>query len=135
MKSIFLTIIILGLSHIVLFSQTVNSIPIKDLNVEYIRIEEFGLVFSNGCYVELDYGQVRLSNVTKSHKILDDSGKVMHFNSILEALNLMDKIGYEYINSNIVSLDSSSCKNQFLLRRKRVELSISDMNIASSPIK
>jgi hypothetical protein len=90
------------------FSQTVNGIPLTELNVKYIRVSEKEIMLSKKINIDIDYGQTyRIRNM----RVLDKDGKDMQFNSIIEVLNLMSKIGYEVVNGS----DSVS---SFLMRKK-----------------
>ncbi len=77
------------------FSQTVNNIPIKDINVEYIEIVGYGRLFSNKVDVDLDFGQnTKFFSGKNDLIILDEKGKVVKFNSVIDALNFMSANGY-----------------------------------------
>jgi hypothetical protein len=93
------------------FSQTVNGIPLKELNAhaEYIRVSENQIYFSKKINIDIDYGQAyRIKNT----RVLDGNGNPMEFNSMIEALNFMSNLGYELVNGG----DNIS---SFLLRRKQ----------------
>jgi hypothetical protein len=93
------------------FSQTVNGIPVKELKVKYIRVIE-NEILSRKINIQIDYGQVaKLKNL----KVLDENGNPLQFNSMIDALNYMDEIGYEVVNSN----DKTS---SFLLRKKEPKI-------------
>jgi hypothetical protein len=93
------------------FSQTVNGIPLKELKVKYIRVTE-NEILSRKINIDIDYGQ--LSKI-KNMRVLDENGSPMQFNSMIEALNYMDEIGYELVKSN----DKPS---SFLLRKKEPKI-------------
>ena len=79
------------------FSQTVNGIPLKELNehAEYIRVSESEIYLSKKINIYIDYGQV---NRIKDSRVLDKDGSSMKFNSMIEVLNFMSSIGYELVN-------------------------------------
>jgi hypothetical protein len=92
------------------FSQTVNGIPLKELNVhaEYIRVSEKQIYLSKKINIDIDYGQsYRIKNI----RVLDGNGNPMEFNSMIEVLNFMSSLGYELVNGG----DNIS---SFLLRKK-----------------
>jgi hypothetical protein len=96
------------------FSQTVNGIPLKELNVhaEYIRVSEKQIYLSKKINIDIDYGQsYRIKNI----RVLDGNGNPMEFNSMIEVLNFMSSLGYELVNGG----DNIS---SFLLRKKESAL-------------
>lgn len=95
------------------FSQTVNGIPLKDLqkNSEYIRIIQSPILLANKIKIDIEYGQ---PEKRKNTEVIDPDGYPTQFNSIIEVLNLMSKYGYELIHSN----DSVSV---YLMKRKEIK--------------
>jgi hypothetical protein len=96
------------------FSQTVNGIPLKELNThaEYIRVSEKQIYLSKKINIDIDYGQsYRIKNI----RVLDGNGNPMEFNSMIEVLNFMSSLGYELVNGG----DNIS---SFLLRKKESAL-------------
>jgi hypothetical protein len=96
------------------FSQTVNGIPLKELNAhaEYIRVSEKQIYLSKKINIDIDYGQsYRIKNI----RVLDGNGNPMEFNSMIEVLNFMSSLGYELVNGG----DNIS---SFLLRKKESAL-------------
>jgi hypothetical protein len=95
------------------FSQTVNGIPLKDLqkNSEYIRIIQSPVLLANKIKIDIEYGQ---PEKRKNTEVVDLDGYPTQFNSIIEVLNLMSQYGYELIHSN----DSVSV---YLMKRKEIK--------------
>ncbi|WP_267406422.1 MULTISPECIES: hypothetical protein [unclassified Chryseobacterium] len=93
MKKIFIAAL-LGFAGLA-FSQTVNNVPIKDIDVEYVQIVGYERLFSNKIDVDLDFGQnTKFFSGKNDLIILDDKGKVVKFNSMTDALNFMSANGY-----------------------------------------
>lgn len=79
------------------FAQTVNDVPIKDINVDYIQIIGTGRGLSTKMNIRLDFGQETKSISFKNRlKIKDEKGNTIKFNSMIDALNFMSSNGYEF---------------------------------------
>lgn len=101
-------------------SQTVNGIPLKELNAhaEYIRVSESPIALSKKINIDIDYGQFyRIKNL----RVLDANGNPMQFNSMIDVLNFLSSVGYELVNGG----DNIS---SFLLRKKEAELKTHNRN-------
>jgi len=79
------------------FSQTVNDVPIKDIDVAYVQIVGYSKLMSTKLNIQIDFGQ-ETSIWTKGAKtvVRDVNGKIMKFNSMIDALNFMNNNGYEF---------------------------------------
>ena len=101
-------------------SQTVNDIPLKDINVEYVQIVGTSRLLSNKVTVEIDFGQLdKLFSSDKDTRIKDANGKNMIFNSMIDALNFMTKNGYEFVQAYAVAVSNQNVYH-YLLRKKKV---------------
>jgi hypothetical protein len=100
-------------------AQTVNGIPINDIDVEYVQIVGSSLILSNKLAIEIDFGQEnKLFSAGKNTRIKDANGKDMIFNSMIDALNFMTKNGYEFVQAFVVT-ESSRNVYHYLLRKKK----------------
>ncbi|HEY5370504.1 MAG TPA: hypothetical protein VIJ75_16085 [Hanamia sp.] len=82
------------------FGQSVNDIPIKDINVEYIQIVGTSKLFSTKVNIAIDFGQeVKAFGGAKQVRIKDADGKNMEFNSMIDALNFMSQNGYSFVQA------------------------------------
>lgn len=82
------------------FSQTINDIPISDIDVQYIQIIGTTRLLSDKVNVELDFGQnTTFFGSNKVKKIINKEGKVLKFNSMIDALNFMSENGYEFVQA------------------------------------
>lgn len=101
-------------------AQTVNSIPLKDIRSEYIQIVGTTVLMSAKLTIEIDFGQ--MSNIwrAKDNVILDENGKSMKFNSMIDALNFFAKYGYEFVTAYTVTLGNTNVYH-YLLRKKSTE--------------
>ena len=100
-------------------SQTVNDIPIKDIDVEYVQIVGTSRVLSNKLSIEIDFGQEnKLFSSDKDTRVKDVNGKNMIFNSMIDALNFMTKNGYEFVQAYAITIANQNVYF-YLLRKKR----------------
>lgn len=105
------------------FSQTVNGIPIKEINAEYIQIESSpGEIFNNNIRILIDFGQEKRGLSTKEEIIKDADGKKMTFNSMIDALNFMSANGYEFVQAYGVSISNKEIHHYYLMRKKKVQV-------------
>lgn len=72
-------------------AQYVNNIAIKDLDADYIVIwSDNGPLLSSKITIRLDYGQGG-----RTPQVQDDRRKVISFNGMVAAINMMSKNGFE----------------------------------------
>ena len=103
------------------FSQTVNDIPIRDIDVDYVQIVGTAKMFSNKLIIDIDFGQQNKVFNNKDTRIKDQDGKNMEFNSMVDALNFMTKNGYEFVHAFAFSTTDRNVYHH-LLRKKRLPL-------------
>lgn len=85
-------------------AQTINDVPLSDINVEYVEIVGTGRILSSRVVVDLDFGQRQgWIPSTKKMRIKDRDGRNLKFNSMIDALNFMRENGYEYADSYAIS--------------------------------
>ena len=100
-------------------SQTVNDIPLKDIDVNYVEIVGTSRVLSSKLTVEIDFGQEnKLFSSDKDTRIKDANGKNMIFNSMIDALNFMTTNGYEFVQAYTVTVSNQNVYH-YLLKRKK----------------
>lgn len=101
------------------FAQTINGIPLKDLDVEYLQIVGTSKYMSSKLNINIDIGQRTklLSSNTDVARIKDANGEVIVFNSIIDALNFMSANGYDFLTSNIVTIGEQNVYH-YLMRKK-----------------
>jgi ABC-type sulfate transport system substrate-binding protein len=106
------------------FSQTVNNIAIKDIDVEYIEFYALRKAFGGSTrYLYIDYGQqtsVEIFARPDESKVKDDNGNEIRFNSEIDCLNFMVKNGYELISNN-ERISGDSSYPVFLMRKIKIE--------------
>lgn len=99
-------------------SQTINDIPLRDIDVEYIEILGTTKAFSTKLNIELDFGQENKFWSNKEYQLKNADGKKIEFNSMIDALNFMAKNGYELIMPYIVT-EANKSTYHYLLRKKK----------------
>lgn len=122
-KVIFLIYLFIG--FISINAQTVDGIPLKDFDVEYMQIiERKQPTLSDQIIVLLDFGQEigTYYNSKKNTQVKDENGNPIYFNSIIPALNFMIKHGYDYVDSHTATWPTPMGGGMFtsyILRKKR----------------
>jgi hypothetical protein len=119
MKKLFSTLGIFVLFILNAQSQTVNDIPLKDIDVNYVEIVGTSRVLSTKLTVEIDFGQEnKLFSSDKDTRIKDANGKNMIFNSMIDALNFMTTNGYEFVQAYAVIVSNQNVYH-YLLKKKK----------------
>ena len=110
-------ILILGISAS--YAQTVNNKPIKEIDVEFVQIVGTSKLMSNKLTIEIDFGQENKFWSSKDTQVKDENGKLMIFNSMIDALNFMSHNGYSFINAHTVTIGNQNVYH-YLLQKKKV---------------
>lgn len=117
-KTIFclLAMCLMGLSN--LKSQTVNDVLIKDIDVQYIQIVGTSQLLSNKVTIEIDFGQATKFFSTKDTQVKDETGKLMKFNSMIDALNFFSKNGYRFVTAYVITIANQNVYHYLLEKNK-----------------
>lgn len=99
-------------------SQTVNGVPIKDIDVDYMQIVGTSKLMSNKVTIEIDFGQVNKYWSREDTQVKDSNGKLVVFNSMIDALNFFSKNGYEFIDANAITIGNQNVYH-FMLKKKK----------------
>lgn len=114
--TITLFIITLGLSNV--YSQTVNDIPLKDIDVEYVQIVGTSKLMSTKLTIQIDFGQrTKFFSAGKETILKDEQGKALDFNSMIDALNFMAQNGFEFVNAYTITVSNQNVYH-YILKRK-----------------
>jgi len=101
------------------FSQTVNDVPLKDIDVEYVQIVGTSKFMSNKVTIQIDFGQkTKFFSGGKETLVKDETGKLLEFNSMIDALNFMSSNGFDFVNAYAITKGEQNVYH-YLLRRKR----------------
>jgi hypothetical protein len=123
MKKLFIFMVAL-LATVALQAQTVNDVPLSELDAEYVMIVGTGKFMSNKVTIHLDFGQeTKFFGGDKEQKLLDENGKKLVLNSMIDALNFMNKFGYDFVNAYVVTSEKGMGGTQnvyhWILRKQR----------------
>ncbi len=96
-------------------SQTVNDIPIRDIDLEYVQIVETSNAFTNKkSIIEIDFGHEGKQWESNDTQVKDENGKPMEFNSMIDALNFMERSGYEFVAAYVFNNGSQNVLHYLL---------------------
>jgi hypothetical protein len=97
----------------------VDGIDINSMaDVKYVEIVGIQKFLSTKVTVVIDYGQK--FNWTADQRIEKEDGKPIIFNSMVEALNFMNKNGWDFVNNYIVTMGSNQNVYHYLLKRREL---------------
>ncbi|MGF7040095.1 hypothetical protein [Mucilaginibacter lappiensis] len=114
MKKIFLLLLLS--CPLFCFAQT-DTTTIQKPHEQYCMILATAKVFSSKVTITVDYGQeTKFWHYTDS-RIKDDQGKVVSFNSVIDALNYMSTKGWIFVNAYALSEGSSGKVLNYVMRR------------------
>jgi hypothetical protein len=111
-----LVIALLALASATTFGQTVNGVPLKDIDVEYVEIVGTGRFLSTKVTIEIDFGQSQSIWNNKSTELKDVNGKDLKLNSMVDALNFMVANNYQFVTSYAITHGGANVYH-FLLRK------------------
>lgn len=77
-----------------------------DYPVKHCLLMATGKMFSNKVDITIDYGQD--STFFEDTKIRDKNGKVINFNSVMDALNYMSSIGWKFIDAYAITVSGQN---------------------------
>ncbi|WP_146106071.1 hypothetical protein [Apibacter adventoris] len=98
-------------------AQSINDIPIKNINTQYIQIVGTSKAFSDKVNVEIDFGQIFKNLTHKNTSVIKNSkGEEITFDSMIDALNFMYENGFEFIDS-FITVGSQNIYH-YILKRK-----------------
>jgi len=118
MKKIILLLLIALFGASTAFSQSVNNVPIKDIDVSYIQIVGTAKFLSTKITIEIDFGQTNKLLSSKDTQVRDEKGKLVIFNSMIDALNFFSKNGYEFINAYVITINNQNVYHYMLKKIK-----------------
>jgi len=118
MKKLFLFFFVSILSLPEAFSQSVNDVPLSDIDVEYVQIVGTAKLLSTKVTIRIDFGQSTKLLSAKESLVKDENGKLMSFNSMIDVLNFMSKNGYEYKDAYVLTIANQNVYHYMLQKRK-----------------
>lgn len=116
MKYIFLIITLLLTSTN--YAQKIGTVPLVEIEAEYIKLTLVATTFSSKKNIYIDYGQEVKGVFTNKERLLNnDDDAPMVFYSDIGAINYMYKSGYQLIKIYLIKAEKDSTQT-FILRRK-----------------
>jgi len=116
-----LTIALTCIGVLTAFSQTVNNKPISEIDVEYVQIVGTAKLFSKKVNIQIDFGQENKLFSAKDTQVKNENGKLMKFNSMIDALNFMSKNGYNFVDAYAITISNQNVYHYLLKKRKNKE--------------
>lgn len=91
--------------------------PRDSLNypIKYCLILATGKFLSNEVDIRIDYGQN--GSIFEDTRIRDKNGKPINFNSVMDALNYMSNLGWEFVDAYAISTGNQNVYH-YLLKAK-----------------
>lgn len=118
MKNLIFAICIFALG--ITNAQTINGTKLADIKSSYVEIVGTSNIMGTRVIISLDFGQAVNIWKGKDDVIMDDSGKMMKFNTMIDALNFMTKYGYEFTAAYAVTMGNQNVYH-YLLHKKSTE--------------
>ncbi|KIC91330.1 hypothetical protein [Flavihumibacter sp. ZG627] len=112
----------LAFCGLILKAQTVNDIPITEIDVEYVQIVGTSKLMSTKLTIQIDFGQrTKFFSNGKETIVKDENGKATDFNSMIDALNFMSQNGFEFVNAYAITVGNQNVYHYLLRNRKKSE--------------
>ena len=96
MKRIIISCFFIACANL-LNAQTVNDIPLKEIDVAYVQIVGTSKLLTNKLTIDIDFGEEK--SFWRDTRLKNEGGKVKKFNTIVDALNYMGREGWIFINA------------------------------------
>ncbi|MCB0595448.1 MAG: hypothetical protein KDD28_15255 [Phaeodactylibacter sp.] len=114
MKKLILSAVMLAACTVAFAQVSVEGVDINALDIKYCELRGYNTsTLSQKVSIVIDYGQE--FKAFKPQVIRGEDGKPVVFNTMVDALNFMEKNGWEYLNSHAVA---GAGVYNYLLRRK-----------------
>lgn len=114
MKNLMILLVVL-LSSMNSWSQTINGKPLAEIDVEYMQIVGRPNVMGTKVSIGVDYGQER-KTFENTVNLEDEDGKKIELNSMVDALNFFSKYGYEFVTTYTITIRNQNVYH-YLLRK------------------
>jgi hypothetical protein len=102
------------------YTQTLNGIPVKELDVKYIEIVGTSKILKlYEVTISVNYGQIGTFKDAGKGLLLDKNGRSMSFNGMMDAVNFFSKYGYELVFAYPISVGNSSVYH-YIMNKKAI---------------
>jgi hypothetical protein len=99
-------------------SYFINGFPLDSIQTEYIEAEICKVTFSTKVFLDIDYGQESKILYNKYNRVADAKGNYIEFKSNMNALNYLNMIGYELIETDYIRMKDDDIRVKYMLKKK-----------------
>ena len=99
-------------------SYFINGFPLDSIQTEYIEAEICKVTFSTKVFLDIDYGQESKILYNKYNRVADARGNYIEFKSNMNALNYLNMIGYELIETDYIRMKDDDIRVKYMLKKK-----------------
>lgn len=99
-------------------AQRLNGVDIRDIKSEYAFVEVNYRVPGAGVGLHIDMGHSIKDFYSNENELKGEDGKLFKFNSIVDGLNFMAKLGYEVIDLENIS-NEGKARTRNLMKAKK----------------
>lgn len=99
-------------------SYYINGFPLDSIQTEYIEAEICKVTFSTKVFLDIDYGQESKILYNKYNRVADTKGNYIEFKSNMNALNYLNTIGYELIETDYIRMKDDDIRVKYMLKKK-----------------
>jgi|AP45_3_1055517.scaffolds.fasta_scaffold80578_1 hypothetical protein len=104
-------------------AQTINGVPVKDIDVDYMAIVSVNKFMSTKVNVRLEFGQrTKMFAQKKTAYLLDENGKTITFLSHIDAINYFSQHGYSVHSTYAVAVGNTAHHYALLINDRRSKL-------------
>jgi hypothetical protein len=98
-------------------AQTVNGIPIAEIETEYALIVGISKFLSTKVNIEIEFGQHNKAWNNKDTQLIGEDGKPLTLNSMVDALNFMSQYNYEFLQAYAITVGNQNVYH-YLMKKK-----------------
>lgn len=103
------------------YAQSVNDVPLSDIEAKYIRIVGTSKMLSTKVLINIEFGQQVKMFKAKSTQLRDKNNKPITLNSMVDAMNLMDKYGYEFVQAYAFNVGNQAVYHYLMKKRDPID--------------
>jgi len=103
-----LLLILFAFLSIGLSAQTVNDVPMDEINTPFIRIVGTQKLLSTKVMIDIEFGQHNKVFSAKDTQIRDAANKPVTFNSMIDAMNYMIGFGYRFEQAYVLTIGNQN---------------------------
>lgn len=99
----------------------------------YCEIVGTGKLLSTKVTIEVDFGQA--TKLWSNNRLVDENGKAIKFNSMVDAMNWMGNDGWEFVQAYAISAGGGQNVYHWLLKKEISKLSEEEKNVLLDRLK